>query len=63
MWNISCSILSIALSHSGRNWESGVDPAAAESFYVTPETGLVVLVLWLVVPLLVGYSRFTKADL
>ena len=42
---------------------TGVDPAAAESFYVTPETGLVVLVLWLVVPLLVGYSRFTKADL
>lgn len=40
-----------------------VDPSNAEPFYVTPEVGLVVLAVWLVVPLLVGYSLFTRSDL
>lgn len=40
-----------------------VDPTAVEPFYVTPEVGLVFLALWLVFPLLVGYYRFTTADL
>lgn len=37
--------------------------AGADPFYVTPEVGLVVLALWLVVPFVVGYYRFEKADL
>lgn len=32
-------------------------------FYQTPELGLLMLVLWLVVPLIVGYVRFERADL
>ncbi|MEF8902182.1 MAG: ABC transporter permease subunit [Halovenus sp.] len=40
-----------------------VDPSSAEPFYVTAEAGLVFLGLWLVIPLLVGYSRFTRSDL
>lgn len=43
---------------------SGVDvDPAADPFYVTPEAGLVFLALWLFVPLLIGHSRFTRADL
>lgn len=42
---------------------SGVDPTEAEPFYVTPEAGLVFLAVWLVVGLLVGYSRFKRSDL
>lgn len=40
-----------------------VEPTEAEPFYVTPEVGLVVLALWLVVALAVGYSRFGRSDL
>lgn len=40
-----------------------VDPAEADPFYVTPEAGLVFLALWLVVPLVIGYYRFTNSDL
>jgi len=40
-----------------------VDPGSADPFYVTPEVGLVFLALWLTVPLLIGYSRFTTSDL
>jgi len=40
-----------------------VDPTAVEPFYVTPEVGLVFLALWLAIPLLVGYYRFTTSDL
>lgn len=39
-----------------------VEPVDAEPFYVTPEAGLVFLALWLVVPLALGYYRFTRAD-
>ncbi|EMA29289.1 ABC transporter [Halobiforma lacisalsi AJ5] len=39
------------------------DPAAAEPLYASPEIGIVVLALWLVVPFLVGYYRFGNADL
>lgn len=38
-------------------------PAEAGPFYVTPEVGIVVLALWLVVPFAVGYYRFNAADL
>ncbi|WP_248515754.1 ABC transporter permease subunit [Salinarchaeum laminariae] len=34
-----------------------------EPFYQTPELGLVMLAFWLVVPLVVGYVRFERADL
>ena len=40
-----------------------VSGAEAEPFLASPEVGLVVLVLWLVVPLVVGYYRFDGADL
>jgi ABC-2 type transport system permease protein len=40
-----------------------VEPTEADPFYVTPEAGLVFLVLWLVVALFVGYSRFGGSDL
>ncbi|MDS0301003.1 ABC transporter permease [Halogeometricum sp. S1BR25-6] len=43
----------------------GVEATAAEPdpFFLIPEVGIVVLVLWLVVPFLVGYYRFSVADL
>ena len=43
----------------------GVDvtPAEADPFYVTPEVGIIVLFLWLIVPFAVGYYRFSAADL
>ena len=40
-----------------------VTPAEADPFYVTPEIGLIVLALWLLVPFAVGYYRFNSADL
>ena len=40
-----------------------VTPAEAEPFYVSPEVGILVLALWLVVPFAVGYYRFAAADL
>ncbi|WP_228546385.1 ABC transporter permease subunit [Halegenticoccus tardaugens] len=43
----------------------GVEVAAVEPdpFYLSPEVGIVVLALWLVVPFLIGYYRFNVADL
>lgn len=41
----------------------GVTPAEADPFYVTPEVGIIVLVLWFIVPFAVGYYRFNAADL
>lgn len=41
----------------------GVQAAPAGPFYLAPEVGLVVLVLWFVVPFVVGYYRFNQADL
>ncbi|WP_265108438.1 ABC transporter permease [Halosolutus halophilus] len=38
-------------------------PAEAEPFFASPEIGLVVLALWLVVSFVVGYYRFDAADL
>lgn len=46
--------------------ESGTNLDTAESaepFYQTPELGIVMLVLWLVVPLFLGYYRFVRADI
>ena len=39
-----------------------IDPVEADPFYVTPEAGLVFLALWLVIPVAVGYYRFTNSD-
>ena len=39
-----------------------IEPVDAEPFYVTPEAGLVYLAFWFVVPLAIGYYRFTRAD-
>lgn len=38
-------------------------PAEPDPFYLSPEVGIVVLALWLVVPFLIGYYRFSVADL
>lgn len=40
-----------------------IGSADADPFYMMPEVGLVVLALWAVVPLVVGYYRFGRADL
>ncbi|QPV61544.1 ABC transporter permease [Halosimplex litoreum] len=37
--------------------------AGIDAFYAVPEIGFVVLAVWLVVPLAVGYARFSSADL
>jgi ABC-2 type transport system permease protein len=34
-----------------------------DAFFATPWIGVVVLLLWAVIPLLIGYRRFTRADL
>ncbi|WP_136687581.1 ABC transporter permease [Halorhabdus amylolytica] len=39
------------------------DETTADAFYQTPWIGIVILVLWLVVPLAIGYWRFSKVDL
>jgi ABC-2 type transport system permease protein len=43
----------------------GVDatPAGPDPFYLSPDVGIVLLVLWLVIPFLIGYSKFNAADL
>ncbi|WP_252701207.1 ABC transporter permease subunit [Natronosalvus vescus] len=41
---------------------AGADVAPADPFYVTPEVGIVMLGLWLVLSLAVGYLRFDAAD-
>ena len=40
-----------------------IEPGQADPFYVTPEAGLVFLAFWFVVPLVLGYHRFTTADI
>lgn len=45
---------------------SGAPTASAgqfDAFFATPWLGVVVLVLWAVVPILLGYRRFARADL
>lgn len=51
-----------ASADPGSSVGAGVD-ATAEPFYASPEVGIVVLVLWLVVSFLAGYYRFEAADL
>lgn len=43
----------------------GVEAPAGgpDPFYLSPDVGIIVLVLWLVVPFLIGYYRFNGADL
>lgn len=40
-----------------------VEPANGDPFYVTPEVGILFLVFWLVVPAIIGYYQFSRADL
>ncbi|MFP9193749.1 ABC transporter permease subunit [Natrialbaceae archaeon A-CW1-1] len=47
---------------SGGGAGAGADVAPADPFYVTPEVGIVMLGLWLVLSLAVGYLRFDAAD-
>lgn len=39
-----------------------MDPVEAEPFYVTPEAGFLFLALWFVLPLVIGYLKFTRSD-
>lgn len=59
------AILPDAAADAGVTVTSGVDiePVEAEPFYVTPEVGLVFLALWLLVPIALGYYRFTGTDM
>lgn len=41
----------------------GVEATPADPFYLAPEVGLVALVLWFIVPFVVGYYRFNQTDL
>ena len=43
--------------------ESQEAAAGADAFYLEPWFGFVVLALWIVLPLVVGYLRFESADL
>ncbi|MFP8958921.1 ABC transporter permease subunit [Natrialbaceae archaeon A-CW3] len=47
---------------AGAGAGAGADVAPADPFYVTPEVGIVMLGLWLVLSLAVGYLRFDAAD-
>ena len=42
---------------------TGSGAEEVDVFYATPEVGFVILLFWLVVPLVVGYRRFNRADL
>lgn len=48
-------------TQSGAAVETTAD--AAEPFYANPEVGIVILLMWLLVPLVVGYYRFDGSDL
>ncbi|MFW6435530.1 MAG: ABC transporter permease subunit [Halovenus sp.] len=43
--------------------EGGQQAADIDAVYATPWLGIVMLAVWLVVPLAIGYWRFSKADL
>ncbi|ELZ88296.1 ABC transporter permease subunit [Haloferax sulfurifontis] len=40
-----------------------VTPAEPDPFFLSPEMGIVILALWIIVPFLIGYYRFSVADL
>ena len=48
-------------AQSGAGVEAAAD--AADPFYTNPEIGIAILLLWLLVPLAVGYYRFDASDL
>ena len=51
--------LGVSVGGTGVN----VEPTESKPFYVTPEAGLVFLVLWLVAALFVGHFRFGGTNL
>ncbi len=57
--------LSEEVNAASAQTSAGVEaaPADAEPFYTAPEIGIVILVLWFIVPFAVGYYRFKTADL
>jgi len=48
-------------AQSGAGAQAAAD--AADPFYTNPEIGIAILLLWLLVPLAVGYYRFDASDL
>ena len=57
-WRTSANWLINKLAESGETGQNGAD-----AFYLEPWFGFVVLVLWIVLPLVVGYLRFEYSDL
>ena len=57
-WRTSANWLVNQLAENGETAQNG-----AEAFYLEPWFGFVVLALWIVLPLVVGYLRFESADL
>ena len=57
-WQTSANWLITKLAES-----SETSQESAEAFYLEPWFGFVVLALWIVLPLVVGYLRFESADL
>lgn len=57
----------LAASADAGSAEAGVgvevSSTTADPFYTTPEVGMIVLLLWLIVPFAIGYTRFSDADL
>lgn len=60
---LTALIPSLSTFGGGAFGGSGAGAVAAEPFYLSPEIGIIVLLIWLVVPLAVGYLRFESADL
>ncbi|WP_459191951.1 ABC transporter permease subunit [Halosimplex sp. J119] len=48
---------------SGSGVDVEVAQAGTDPFYLSPEIGIVVLLVWFVIPLVVGYFQFDSADL
>ncbi|PSP68812.1 ABC transporter [Halobacteriales archaeon QS_1_69_70] len=57
-WRTSANWLVNKLAESGETGQNGAD-----AFYLEPWFGFVVLALWIVLPLVVGYLRFEYSDL
>ena len=57
-WQTSADWLINQLAENGESAQNGAD-----AFYLEPWFGFVVLALWIVLPLVVGYLRFESADL
>lgn len=62
---VNAFVPGIEAETTGGGAEAGVevDTAYGDAIYAQPEVGLLFLVIWMIVSLAVGYSRFSRADL